>query len=992
MLDIWVTSQSGVMKTVLDGIAAFFNQNGGELLLYLVTAVGFLVVLLKYLEKPDVKQALTWFIIVAVIPVTLINPREKVTIHDTTSTLEQHAVDNVPLGLAYPLSIITSVMYSVTKTLEDAMHVPTDIAYATTGMIYASKLFKEMKSVQPDPDLMSQWSQFIYMCIDPNVRVRHRYTYKQLFDAPDMMSFLKNNTKDGANHIYVPKAKKSKQSTSTTSPNDIFVPKDETSSSTNPKDDWVGCKTALTRLEEAYKHSMAWNFKTMGALDPLDKVKDATAIEKDVQGVYGYFYKLSGTSQEMMMQNLMINATKNGLSNIAAQKNQMAAALNYAQTQNEMNSTSTWATIGMMAQEYTPMAQTILLMLMCCAFIPMIYIAMFPTFTYSVLSKYIGSLLWITSWSVFYVFINFIMTAFMKYRLNAFTDIYGGITMSNIDAVASLTSRYVTLTGSFLIFTPYLARLVVLGAGNTMSGLVTSISSGITSNAQASARGVATGDYNLFSTNVANHSANNASFNKHNFDREDRFGNESRSNLQGGIESVDAMGNRYRDNRVSNLATQISKNEAITAGLNEGFNSHLSNAYLESQQAQQSLNTTIGKLASVSDNEAMRQSRQASRGNTENMSTDQAYANMVDLTNRYSQDEINSYASSKSLSFGLEGGIGGSYGFASGKLYGKADKSSNWSDSTNNSTSMSAVDQETFRKSLNVLSQSSQSEIASAESHFGVDKSNSIQSSLTETQTHSQNAANEYRLAMDYQKAANYAETNGSSVNYNDIPRFESWLNKKVGFEQASYYLNSPQQQGSAEFRNLVHNYQQDSADQFKQGFLANKAQIEASTGAQIQHDTDSKVAGLSDINSAYQTNNSKVANQYGQSKSGFENRVNDMDQNIANKAVRETLGQYGLKGNTFSADNPSSFNRQMVIPPKMNVSVDAQGQDLRSRADALKSEVMENKKSYLDKSIESSKGNASSALGVANLNAKAATENGKIGREAWDNLFGSKK
>ncbi|WP_116964230.1 conjugal transfer protein TraG N-terminal domain-containing protein [Fastidiosibacter lacustris] len=948
MLDIWVTSQSGVMKTVLDGIAAFFNQNGGELLLYLVTAVGFLVVLLKYLEKPDVKQALTWFIIVAVIPVTLINPREKVTIHDTTSTLEQHAVDNVPLGLAYPLSIITSVMYSVTKTLEDAMHVPTDIAYATTGMIYASKLFKEMKSVQPDPDLMSQWSQFIYMCIDPNVRVRHRYTYKQLFDAPDMMSFLKSNTKDGSNHIYVPKVKKA---TSTTSPNDIFAPKDETSS-TNPKDDWVGCKTALTRLEEAYKHSMAWNFKTMGALDPLDKVKDATAIEKDIQGVYGYFYKLSGTSQEMMMQNLMINATKNGLSNIAAQKNQMAAGLNYAQTQNEMNSTSTWATIGMMAQEYTPMVQTILLMLMCCAFIPMIYIAMFPTFTYSVLSKYIGSLLWITSWGVFYVFINFIMTAFMKYRLNAFTDIYGGITMSNIDAVASLTSRYVTLTGSFLIFTPYLARLVVLGAANTISGLVTSISSGITSNAQASARGVATGDYNLFSTNVANHSANNASFNKHNFDREDRFGNESRSNLQGGIESVDAMGNRYRDNRVSNLATQISKNEAITAGLNEGFNSHLSNAYSESQQAQQSWNTTLSRLASVNDNEVMRQSRQASQGNTENMSTDQAYANMVDYAHRFGKDEIKSFINGIALQEGGSVSFGGKIPFTKIGAEGHASLNFNqsWSNATNNTSSMSAADQETFRKSYNKLIQASQSEIASVESHFGVDKSNSIQSSLTETETHSQNAANEYRLAMDYQKAANYAETNGSSVNYNDIPQFESWLNKKVGSDQASYYLNSPQQQGSAEFKNLVHNYQQDSADQFKQEFLANKAQIESSTGAQIQHNSDVKVAGLSDINSAYQTNNNKVANQYGQSKSGFENCVNDMDQNVANKAVRETLGQYGLKGNTFSADNPSSFNRQMVIPPKMNISVDAQGQDLRSRADALKSEVMNNKMTNLER------------------------------------------
>ena len=932
MLEVWVTSQSGVMKTVLDGIAAFFNQNGGDLLLYLVTVMGALVVLFKYIQKPDFKQVLTWALLLSIIPVTLINPREKVMINDSTSTLEKHPVDNVPLGLAYPLSIITSTMQSVTKTLESAMHVPTDFSYATTGMVYASKLFRELNSFQPDPDLMSQWSQFMYMCIDPNVRVRHRYTYKQLFDAPDMMKFLTANTVDGFNNIY--------------------APADPSKPSSDPKDNWVGCNTALTRLENSFNASTAWNFKAAGAFDPMNKVKDALAIQNDIQGVYGYFYKLSGTAQEMTMQNLLINATKNGLGNIAAQKNQMAAALNYAQTQNEMNSTSSWATIGMMAQEYIPMLQTILLMLICCAFIPMIYIAMFPSFTYNVLSKYLGSLLWVTSWGIFYVFINFIMTAFMKYRLNSFTDVYGGITMSNIDGVLSLTSRYTTLTGYLLIFTPYLARLVVLGAANTMSGLVTSISSGITSNAQASARSVATGDYNLFSTNVANHSANNASFNKHNFDREDRFGNESRSNLLGGTETVDAMGNMYRDNRVSNLATHISKNEAVTAGLNEGFNSHLSNAYSESQQAQQSWNTTLSRLASVNDNEAMRMSRQASQGNTANMSTDQAYANMVDLSHRYGKDELTSTAGSwnseEALKIGV--GTGNAFKFFNAGVEWKGSRNDSWTNTDSATSSMSASDQKTFRDSLNVLSQSSQSEIANAESHFGVDKSNSIQSGFTETQTHSQNAANEYRLAMDYQQAASYAQTSGSSVTYNDIPQFESWLNHQVGAEQAGYYLNSPQQQGSAEFRNLVHNYQQDSADQFKQEFLANKAQLESSTGAQIQHNTDTKVGGIGDINSAYQANNNTVANQYGQSRSGFEQKVNAQGADLGAQAVNKTLDQYGLPNNSFKASDPSSFNRQMVVPPKMNVSVDEQGRDLRSRADALKSEVMDARTSNYEK------------------------------------------
>ena len=72
MLEVWVTSQSGVMKTVLDGIAAFFNQNGGELLLYLVTVMGFLVILFKYIiGQPNFRQIFLWFLVVTMIPVIL---------------------------------------------------------------------------------------------------------------------------------------------------------------------------------------------------------------------------------------------------------------------------------------------------------------------------------------------------------------------------------------------------------------------------------------------------------------------------------------------------------------------------------------------------------------------------------------------------------------------------------------------------------------------------------------------------------------------------------------------------------------------------------------------------------------------------------------------------------------------------------------------------------------------------------------------------------
>ncbi|MCF6768400.1 conjugal transfer protein TraG N-terminal domain-containing protein [Thiotrichales bacterium 19S11-10] len=930
MYDVWVTSQSSIMKNVLDGISAFFNGNGGELMMYVTVVTGFFVLVAKYIIQPSIKQIMTWLLIVALVPSALIEMKESVIIHDTTSSLEMYTVDNVPLGLALPLSVVSSVMNSIMETTQDALHTPNDPSYTETGMVYASKLFSELKSVKPSPELATGWSEFMYQCVDPDVRVRYQYTYDDLFDAPDMMAFLKDHTINGFNRVHLP----------------WISPTDPDSSS-----NWPRCSDALASLETRYKNELPWFYKTMGSYDPLNKAKTATEIQNDINGVYGYFFGLSADSEKNMMQNLLINASRNGFSNIASKNNQSAAAINYSYTQNEMSSMATWMTIGMMAQEYIPMLQTILLMILCCAFIPIVYVSLFPTYTIKVLVKYVESLLWVTSWGLFYVFINFIMTSFMRYRLDGFISIWEGITMSNIDATAGLMSKYCALTGYLLMFTPYLARLVTIGAANTFSGLTTSIQSGIASNAAIGARAISTGDYSLFNTNTANHSANNASFNKQNFDQEMRFGNESRSLLNGGSETIDAMGHQYHDNRVSGLATHINQSQAVNHGLQQSIANHENKAYSESIQAQKSWSTLLSKLSSVNENQAMRNATQASQGSNESMNVDQAYANMIGLTHRYGKDAIEAESQGHNFNEGAGVTVGTSkvpilsWLGINGEGHAKFDFNQSATSNSNNTSSLSAEDQKTLRQSMSVLQGASKSEIASAEKHFGIDRGHSIQANITEAQSHSQNAANEYRLAQDDQEAANYAESKGSSVTYNDIPQFESWLEERVGQVEANNYLNSPVLQGGNKFKGYVNEYEQVAASKFKENYLSNKNSIQSTTELRINEESRNNVGTNHDgIISKQEQNEDQVNQQYTQEKGKFEHQV-----------------QTETHNKSFNADNPSSFNRQMVIPPKMSVSIDQKGNALHSKVDALKSEVMDqtgNKSKAQDKDIESALAN----------------------------------
>ena len=173
----------------------------------------------------------------------------------------------------------------------------------------------------------------------------------------------------------------------------------------------------------------------------------------------------------------------------------------------------------------------------------------------------------------------------MKYSLSGYTDIWGGITLSNIDATTALTSKYAALSGYFLIMVPFISRLVVLGAANTFGSLTTSLMSGISGNAGIGARGVATGDYNIGNTNTGIHNGNNYNFDKTDMDKRMLMGNQTQSDMFGGTETQNAMGRSFFDNRTSHLATHISETEAVQSGASEQANIHRQNAFAESQQA-----------------------------------------------------------------------------------------------------------------------------------------------------------------------------------------------------------------------------------------------------------------------------------------------------------------------------------------------------------------------------------------------------------------------
>ncbi|MDH8351517.1 conjugal transfer protein TraG N-terminal domain-containing protein, partial [Klebsiella pneumoniae] len=52
-------------------------------------------------------------------------------------------MDNVPVGLAVPLWMLTGLGYTIATGYEDFFHFPDERAYTKTGMLFASKLLDD---------------------------------------------------------------------------------------------------------------------------------------------------------------------------------------------------------------------------------------------------------------------------------------------------------------------------------------------------------------------------------------------------------------------------------------------------------------------------------------------------------------------------------------------------------------------------------------------------------------------------------------------------------------------------------------------------------------------------------------------------------------------------------------------------------------------------------------------------------------------------------
>lgn len=776
-VEIFTYSNGDVAAQVMNAIAVLFQSDSFASMMSICALFAIVATAFRFFIKRDHNDIIKWAAVFFAVPLFAINTTTAVQITDLADPTGHYRVDNVPAIVAYPASWSSHYMHAATQTVEDIFHTPNDEQYSKTGMMFGAKLYRlSRQSELQQSQLKGYWQHYMSSCIRGDILLNGKYTWQALANAPDIWDFLASHSPSPLRAIQM------------------------------GYDDYPVCKDALPRLKRLFEADSAANLNLLGSWIYGHKATSQQAfLNRSLANGYQRYANISKSAAQITLQNMTINALRNGLADNAAVSNNTAAAFNYAYTQNKMQTTSMWAGMALQAREFLPMLQSILFLLFSSVAFLVAAIAMIPQFTFLVLGNYIKGFIYLGTWPVMFALINFIMTTRLSLNATGIADIYHGITLSNVDALQEMHSRYAAMTGFLMMSVPLLiVPLIMKGGAAVMSSMSHQFAGMMNSvNARTSAS-AASGDINLGNAQVDNYSYNNTHGNKldtaglsrtHGFTQQDSDGY-STTTFDSGKQVISGSG------ALSNaLPVNVSGNEVISHSLSQSASDSTTASQLSGESLGQSMATANSSALSQmsATNQTSSYGSQSAVGDSS--SHNKGFSDMSNTVKSYSDDFRVSKEQALSELTGLyvagEAGIKAGTPFkgllgsgvsvsASAGVKGSTDESNSTrlSDSEMMSKQKSYLDQ--FTRNINTIKSFSSGEQAS-DTHSKTDgKSETFLQSLSDATTHAQTQQAQLAEAQSYTEAANRVESSSLNIGHDltqNFVEFAKESREKEGFD-----------------------------------------------------------------------------------------------------------------------------------------------------------------------------------------------------------------
>lgn len=415
-------------------------------------------------------------------------PRVNIAVRDVRSANVQ-VVQNIPLGIGWPASVISRASYWLTESFETAFGDVDAARYTRFGVAFPQRVVTTMLSVKPiTADGKMSLTNFTERCIVPEI-LENSVKRQELLNAPDINALISTNGwVNPARRVFM----NNKVLTCTEAAEELKKTLE---------------KTEIPALESRLRLKLNVDFK--------DSVNAAlsTAIPQAESLMLG----VSRTMAESLRQSLMMSAIPDTTMTFAAKAGQapLSAGVAIARSQGNLASEINYRTLSEMARSALPKLRNILEFTVIGLW-PMVFLMMLGTGAGGamVCRAYFTLLISVSLWAPITAIINYLTLHLDMEPMNQLVNSAGGVTLAAATMIRDAGATSQAMAGSLLWLVPVLAYAVAKGSDMALTAMTSSVLAPASSAAQAQGSQLAMGNVSAGNASLNNASLNNVSGNK----------------------------------------------------------------------------------------------------------------------------------------------------------------------------------------------------------------------------------------------------------------------------------------------------------------------------------------------------------------------------------------------------------------------------------------------------------------------------------------------
>lgn len=495
------------VRAVFNGVATISGSTmmGGAM--QAAALFGFLVTLAVAVFKLDLKDNFSYLFVVLFCWMGMMVPKTTVLITESGGygyTGRQYTVGNIPVGLAYMGYFVSSFGQSITRKAEQVNHLPDDLNYSRTGMLFGTRLMENIREARiPDAQLTQDWALFMYQCSFFDMNLYHFYNVQDLAQSADILATLTHTNQA------------------------LFTNVSQIASRRGNMLQYNGKSKTMTCNEAAKELKDRTRFYSKNYLPGYIADRVFAGLGTNSAGInrVNALVTLGNSSFQYLLDNARFDTLKNieqaamvevirqaGIINGQRNRNPAAVQQAFAQVQARNQYIAAQKTGSSMASWNLPLIRSAAEAILIGLFPFVMILAMLGgIMAFRLLSFYMMSMLWIQLWAPVASIINMIMTMNAK-RLFSVEAANGVITPGTGDTLLMAAADAQAAAGAAMWLIPVIAGALAMGGRSLMNGMM-GMTSSAKSTGEAAGSQVGSGNYSAGNMNYNNSNANKHSLN-----------------------------------------------------------------------------------------------------------------------------------------------------------------------------------------------------------------------------------------------------------------------------------------------------------------------------------------------------------------------------------------------------------------------------------------------------------------------------------------------